>query len=39
MHPSTIAAILAFVAGIPVNAAPANRRPEILTGLAQVEPT
>ncbi|KAK1916383.1 hypothetical protein P3342_004202 [Pyrenophora teres f. teres] len=36
MHPSTIAAILAFAAGMPANAAPPFRRP--LTGTAQLEP-
>ncbi|EFQ85046.1 hypothetical protein PTT_20144, partial [Pyrenophora teres f. teres 0-1] len=36
MHPSTIAAILAFAAGMPANAAPPFSRP--LTGTAQLEP-
>ncbi|KAI1667260.1 hypothetical protein L13192_07969 [Pyrenophora tritici-repentis] len=38
MHPSTIAAILAFAAGMPANAAPATRRSVIPTNISGVQP-
>ncbi|KAA8624560.1 hypothetical protein TUN199_04966 [Pyrenophora tritici-repentis] len=36
MHPSTIAAILAFTAGMPASAAPANRQPNPYAGLGHI---
>ncbi|EFQ89065.1 hypothetical protein PTT_14816, partial [Pyrenophora teres f. teres 0-1] len=36
MHSSTIAAILAFTAGMSANAAPANPRPEVLAELGHI---